>query len=461
MAVQRTSESAQQQYKDWEETRPPLSYDLKRRKEQYPQLEEGALFCLEAKVFYASQFLPVPPAQASPDHPIHRAYHRFQRESEKLQEKIVRLREIKDALGEEVQEDPIRKAMNLLRICVAACQNRATPVQAMDPHDKKKEFLNTREQYHSDKKRTLQGLITYITLYLRFDPENQELKDLQDQDEAIYLAHQTYSAVKTVIHDKEPTRESGEIVMNHVYDVCVAGINKFLKKINKCQDPKEKRHLYQRLKINIVVRLCHDMKEDRKAWWDTGAFQQLLLSMTRFDSRYLNLLFEDAEAHRETPQNPHFISNHWEQIDRMIDALSKPPKEERNPGYLRQKILDNPTLTPEEVEDVLDIKNDDRKNNIDDLKYMKEKPEKGETPLQRQIRKTEETFEILQMNLDHHAQSSCEQSLDNVILLSDCCNRELDRLEREYSDELEPGKVISLKAQFKRFREEALLKKAA
>ena len=430
LADENEQSEAKKIYEIWFLSRPPFSYSIE--DPAYKGIEKGSVYALEAKAFNADQIITPPDPSESV---LVEAFTKIQSYGKDLRENI----------------ETIKK-------------------NSQAPNNKKELYKN----HHDLKKLFFQSIMIYLRLWMKKERDggNSQTQKYQDyemlfhQVESIHLAHQSYTTVLTFVHDFEPLRESGDLVMDHAYNICIRGMNKYLKKIFAEKDLLKRVALYHRMKKSIVVRLCHDMGEDFRKQWSSKVFQETIRRIAGgFDSRILNLLFkEDDETIDDDVENPHFISEEWPSIERMINALTKPKNKADRKGYMRRQTLENQELTEEELEDVVDIKSDDRLDNLTTLKYMKGKPNEGETRVQTQLRKIEETLEILEINKDYckRRPNHCELIEENSKDLVEACLNELHRLQTE--GQLESDgiiKKIQLKKQFKAIETELNTQKKA
>lgn len=409
-------------YEGWFLNRPPFSYHI--YGSEYKGVEKGPTYALEARVFDSDQILQRPdPKEAI----LVEAFTKIQKYGSDFKANV---------------KDIKKNGEN---------------------HTNKK---NLYKEHHELKKLYFQSVMIYLKLWMKNarnkgDTQTKLYKEYEilfHQVETIHLAHQSYATVLTFVHDFEPLRESGDIVMDHAYNICIRGMNKYLKKIFREQDHNKRIELYNRMKKSIVVRLCHDIGEDFRRQWTSKVFEETIKRIAGgFDSRILNLLFkEDESVETEDVENPHFISKEWDSIERMINALTKQKEKGNREGYLVRQTLENQQLTDEELEEVIDIKNDDRLDNLITLKYMKGKPQKGESRTATQLRKIAETLEIIDLNeqlLKKDATIDPEQIKENSMDLITACNDELDRLQKE--GKLEASDIIKktkLKIELKKRR---------
>lgn len=448
---------AKKLYEEWFLKRPPFSVKIERP--PYKGVDVGSTYLMEAKVFSADEI--VENLQISSKNPkILEAQSKVIAYGAALRENIAAIERTshneQKTLQEKAGEATLYGIQAVLGNLLEGLQSATgKPSRALVERTVKK---NLYREHHNLKKLYFQSILILLTLWNR-ELESQGERDSQvykenemlyHQTEAVHLAHQTYSTVLTFVHDFDPLRESGDIVMDHAYNICIRGMAKHLKRIHQPgASHEEKIAIFKELKKSIVVRLCHDMGEDFREQWNSKVFEDTIKRIAGgFDSRILNLLF--GEGKPIEVQNPHFISEEWESIERMINALTKPKEKAKREGYLERQTLGNAELTEEELREVLDIKVDDRLDNLATLKYMKGKPTKGETRIQTQLRKIEETLEILDINLKYCEANpaACEQIKENAQDLISACMSEISRMRREMNLLSNDGaKAVQLLAQ--------------
>ena len=399
-------QQAVEHYAEEDITRPP--YNFRAREARFERANEQQTFDIEHRVFNAFQLslVPPPPPFLDEEHPLIRVYDLFQKTLNNFDAgvsgtiEISRTRGKGPALAKSVSED------------------------------------------YEPKRKYLQRLLAYLFIYRRTTGtlRSNEIADFTDQVELIYLAHQVYAGVRSFNHDYEPLREDGDTVMKHVYDVSIVMINFFQAKIDREKNPKKVRKLYDRMKVACVVGLMHDLLEDHRRLKDDEVMD-VMVSLTRFDTRILNLMTDSRLETKKTRGNFHFLRRKERKIKRMLKALTKPLDKEKRERYLTRKILKGSLKNDEEKADVIMIKNADRESNIASLKYMKDKLDKEgkvkETALARQNRKIHGSAEILDIGERVYQAIRDLDILDALECMAEACISESERLISENEPEIE------------------------
>lgn len=408
-------EAAREHYLEEDLSRPPFCYTP--RPARFEQADERQVFEMEYRVFECSNtklnLLPKPPEGLKQEAPLMRAYQYFN-----------------------------AAKLNLVDLTrdIQAIKSR--------PHlDTNQTILKTMlANHHKAKVFYLNSLKAYLSIYQRTPgtKERDEAKELFNETETIFLAHQVYVGVRSFTHDHGPLRENKDTVMKHVYDVAISIMNYFIGKLAQESDPTKREQLFQRMKENLVVGLAHDLKEDhRNIPLDT--MYTKLISLVDQDSRLTNLIHApDLEGGR-IRHNINFLQRHRRSIKPKLIALTKPEQESEQKGYMTRQLVHGRFQSEVHRTDTMVIKLLDRLSNITDLESMTEKRDDNgrvkETRAARQNRKIMESTEVIQIAYNIYEKEKDEDLLRLIQVVCTACLKESDRIQTQYGVEMEEQRL--------------------
>lgn len=315
----------------------------------------------------------------------------------------------------------------------------------------REKLKNERKEYDRAEKELLDALMSHYkmvsvdTIDPSIDSHTKESAELKyHRAQTIQLAFQTLLCIRSFMHD--PTvginRDSGEVKVQHVYEVSVHQMNRYLQKIAMANNHEEKLTLYHEMKLAIIVALLHDFIEDHPHV-PLQALKEVLVARTRPDTRITIREAVHREQSGHSPAYDSFIEDNWEEIVHRMQALTKPKEKKQRPGYIRRQVLENEKLSPNAKVEVLMTKLMDRMNNLKTLRYMTDLYDEAGTLLKsgaaRQMNKIHETIELLENTwiLSEAFTKSGARHREDLwplaVELAGVCDDELDRLSDNYT----------------------------
>lgn len=398
LAKPEEKERAVELYFEEDLSRPPFSYEY--RESRFERADERELFEIEKRIFNIVQMdlLPLPPAKLKEESPIIQGYN-------------------------DVRKYSARLAVNVKTI-------KALTDPGMDSHYRDLNLSAFLAQHYHYKNLYMIALTSYLKMLreTKAYKNSNAVNDLFHESETVFIAHKIYTTVRSCTHQHRPLREDGDTTMKHLYEVSVAGINFFLKKLKSATNKKDRDHWYKLMKLVTIIGLCHDLKEDHRVigsdnlYRKTGSFVEL-------DWRNMGYLGENNQG----KPNMNFFDRNKGLIKRVCVALTKPQDDNKKEGYITRQIL-NSGLKDIEVFLAALVKVLDRGSNIATLRYMRDR--KKESKEARQNRKIDESKEVLTVGESVFERTQDEDFLAEVIHLGQTCINQSKRLETDYHDEV-------------------------
>jgi len=399
-------------YFEEDTTRPPFSYAP--RHARFERADETKVFEMEKRIYQCLELgeecFPELPDGTAETHPLHMAHTLL----------VGAYRELNNTV------DDIKILMS------------GTTMQG---HPLVKKMLNN---HYVAKKFYFESLLGYLSIYQRtFGTEKEDRSKaakLYHEAETIYIANQTYLGVRSCTHIHNPLREDGDTTMKHVYEVSVATMNFYIQKIEREPNKRKRSKLYRRMKEGVAVSLMHDLIEDHSHMSSDNLYGKIS-SLCEPDIRIGGLMSDPSlEGGRTTRRLNFFDGKSKASIKRKLNALIKPDNKKEKEGYLTRHLLlgEAPKAKLKRLIDKLDtiiIKIFDRGSNLQSLRFMGRKP--NETKEARQNRKIEETQELFHIVNKIHKLCDDKDLIAEVIHLCHFCLQESERIESEYSSEVE------------------------
>ncbi len=373
-----------EQYEDFDFEQPPVQAQVPRRKYEYPEKNEGALFEFQAEVFDMGDTLSAPHESE-----LNPTWENLQRHKLKFQEIVKTVAEIRKANRQ--TREAIGKQLDL-------------PFGEL--RRPKRELLLSKElrrQFFSEKRNYLHSLIAHLNVceYGKTGAEAQELKFKITQAEIILETHHIYSLVRSYIHstaDSKRFRDDKSATVSHLYEVCVHAGQPFLKLIKEEKDPAKKLEYIKEMRRVKNIALLHDFPEDHGEY-KLGEFKRkvdfYISAPEPTISQPYNGFYETKEVSAPLIG---MNGNEWRALTSGAKSLAKPSgktaaeKESARKGYMEKQLGHDSGL--------IHIKVADRINNLATLRYMKDKIKDGKlvkTAAVRQKDKIESTFEIFEL----------------------------------------------------------------
>lgn len=207
----------------------------------------------------------------------------------------------------------------------------------------------------------------------QFKFRSEVSSDIIDWAEVIQLGHITYALVRSAIHSSKDVstgkrdkrkRKDGRLTMQHIYSVSVDVINGYREELNECQDPNQRRKIFQDMKKAVVIAICHDYKEDYPLL--ASFLQEKLNELLTWDTAILVRLGKKGYTGTEKRPNIMYRGTNGDEIMQGIDALTKTDSETRD--YLIPQIGTIASIPLREI--VLRVKAADRLNNLKTLNHQ-------------------------------------------------------------------------------------------
>jgi len=326
----------------------------------YPEVDEMELIDSQENTFHPEDHYPKPPENLPENHPVVLAWKALLLAQEEMQAGV----DIINTLNSEVHG----KVEKVLKI----------------PGSAPSKFLKKARVNHlQEKKDFLQKALAYLHLYNACPDTSKEPEDseLLHQVESNFIGHMVYLVVRSATHIFKPTRENGQMVMDHTYKTCVQVMNSHLARIKRTSSPAEKSALYERMNKGMIVALCHDYLEDFPEMTPQFLANKLTQHLT-FDT-ITEASIRRSGYHIPIDTNP--FTRNEASIMRLLATLTKPVKGSPNrKNYLHQRIIKENTLTEDERVVAMEVKCADRLHNLNTL---------GAKPLAKRINYLRETLQ--------------------------------------------------------------------
>lgn len=350
---------------------------------------------MEEKVFLAarSSDLPQPLELAEPAHPSRVALEKLIIADKTHRRSIDRVR----TLDQQIHAEVTARSSSLEEISTVLDASREAY------------GLPTRQelmtQHRSQKQRYLECLRAYLSVLMRSKEvpaaDKQEHERFYHQTHAVHLAHATYTAVRSYIHNQKSKilRDDNGITMHHLYSCAVHVMNDYgedIKDAKEAGDWEFEQALYVEMKKEIVIAILHDFIEDLRDI-KLQDLKETLVALTRHETDLSGAACLDHPDLEPRPADYNFIEYYWDEIIEEVRAVTKPESKDEQVGYLT-KQLDTPRRVMRKARD--------RGNNLSTLKYMQAKPKNLETAAQVQKRKISETPEIILTGISIYPNSS-------------------------------------------------------
>ncbi len=420
-------------YAEFDFNRPPFGYPTASTdylaQPLYPQIDETEMLKWEDRIFHPKEAAFIKPPEHLPvGHPVVKAYQNLLKAAEKLTENIDDVKTV--ASVRSTTRDDTQKA--LLEEQMPGVANMSKTVT----------FINLNKRLMWDHLRIKRAYFQHALLYLylySYCPDikenKKEAKTILDQTECVYIGHMVYPLVRSAAHKANARRKSGEIVMNHVYQVCINEVNDYSEEINETKDPNLRRHLFHELKIAMIRSLCHDYLED---FTDLSPefLANKVAELLNFDTRIESEL--QREKYEGVPSDTNFFTRNEGRIMQELVALIKPPRGPKREGYQKRQIfleLPRKFRIP-----TFRTKISDRLNNLKTLAH---------TEPEGQVNKVLETIDMIDLGLWASLQPKYQNKIlqGKLATLCEACLAEANRLlDQETEAVLKMGKKGALEA---------------
>ncbi len=394
-----STEELKEEYAEFDYTRPPFNvpHEKWQKNPSYPEIEERSLWLNEEQIFNINSY-PIPPEGLSPDHPLQLAFTDLLREHRNLEANMDQIVECSPS------KSIIKGQMGGYRRQVQELMQVSPNVKVMDPPP----FLDSKEPRNSPKLKTLnrmhfttkklffQSAINYMRLYLACPevPEElkkESLKELTEWIEVIQAGHIVYNPIKSAVHAKEPKRKSGELTMNHLYQVCVHIINRGRATLGLCKTFEEKKQVFADLKERVIEAECHDYDEDYPELGLDFLSEKLSEHFTPDTAKELSYR---SSGYKGLPHPTNLFRRSQHNVVPVLAALSKPKERTLKKGYLTRHR--DGLIEKSQIIQFLSVKAADRLNNLKNLKPQKIKSK------HRTICESAEIIQLLEDTRSYH-----------------------------------------------------------
>jgi len=389
---------AKSEYRAWILSRPPFSY--KTLQADYPEIDETLLFQMEHRVYHMSDWI------LESEDRLGSQYSDLFRKYRNTLRRFKSSIQTYKSLDQLAHSKSLRQAKNSLTTVLEAREGRNGQSRILkffrerflEIEDRIKDERENFFKWQSNLLKTQFALLAIISQESESETIKAESLERLDETETILLAVKAYEKNKSFTHDDELLRQSGELTMNHIYQMCIHNMRRVLIKL---EDPSlshlERRRLYRKLKMNLKRDMDHDSREDLEHLKEEDHIVTDI-RLSGLDTREISKI--RTAGWQESLCIPF---SEYGQTKSEVDVLTKTKcpllKQHACPiDILRYKILDNPKLTDEQRLECIISKLHDRHHNLWTLKYMKAKYKKGvliETAVQRKTRKIEETVKLI------------------------------------------------------------------
>ncbi|MBU0981796.1 hypothetical protein KKC94_03830 [Patescibacteria group bacterium] len=351
-------------YSDVFVERPPLNF----RPDQnppYKERDETLIFLLQEAIFSGKLF-PVPSPNLPQEHPSRHFYNKLRLAHGRLQNSINALEPYR--AQKEFRDEAIKSA-------------------GLESNDGKEsastQYRRIRSEHFFFKKAFFEATIAYLAVCASCpdfsDKTRQESTLRMDMVEAMYYGHINYQLTLGAFEDCCPVRDSGELSVDHSYNIAVQRFNSLFPRFFDAETFEEKRKILHKLKINILAALNHDSPEDSTL--ERQDMGEKICQYFNHDSRILTAL---RSTNYKLP-DLYFVRTHIDEVLDIIFALKKPKNRNERKGYLKRQI---------QTADECAIKIADKIDNLHDLKKKIGNPRKGENATQTQLRNTKDGITI-------------------------------------------------------------------
>lgn len=439
--------AARRKYRIWQMSRPPFS-DAP-RKPKYSQIDEQEIFKFETAVFNTARYTTPPSDSLRHSEDLKAEFWLMQNADRELRDNIDRQKQFF-----RIEEGPLVNLIQKVRLQISKNEMDET----LNPKGSKKQeslvlklaksvFRNDRKSCDQKESIYLQSVMAYHQMLCHetreTDPEtSMEAAFIAEQAEMVFLAFQTYLTVRSFMHDSKDgvTRDSGEVKVQHVYEVSLHQMNRYLEKLQKTESHEEKLTIMREMKISVMSALLHDFLEDHRHI-PAENLESVLSGRARFDSRLISAINNHEHALGLPSTSLDMLAKYWPEVIERVKALTKPKDHDERPGYINRQIFESTTLSPNAKVDVIITKIFDRHNNLKTLRYMKDKVNEKtgkiiERGCTRQIRKISETIELLDVAMEVYKAFKGDPNVrwtQDILFhagqLTEVCYEELDRLE--------------------------------
>ena len=353
-------------YADFDFNRPPFCYPTDEEgyspSPLYPEIDETDLYRMEKRVFNPEEFFPTPPEGLSPEHPLCKAWENLKMRKDRLERGITIIKNQHRHFQPEQSKiaETIKRLREQLGLKIAGVTSKQKTTE-----EKEKDMM---EMHFKEKQLYFHQALAYLYVY-KSHFENRtpsEVDDLFDETESSFIGHMAYPIVRSAVNKYNARRESGEMVMNHVYASCVHVMNRYLKRLQKEEAPEKRRELYRRMKIAMMAALGHDYLEDFREMSEEFLENKMTQHLT-LDTTIEAPLKRSGYTNLPADTNP--FSRERDTVLAILHILKKPPRgHPLRESYLQHRLFEDYREKSDEIRTLaLEVKNGDRLHNVHTL----------------------------------------------------------------------------------------------